>query len=86
MKSTRNVLAILALASFAFAFAQEPGTSAKHPETTASESKGTAESKATNESKEMQNCGQCKDCTKGGKKMIPPKVRDTGPDMPDYMS
>ena len=36
MKLTRNLVAILALSSFAFAFAEDHGTGAKHHETAAS--------------------------------------------------
>lgn len=79
MRLTRNLLAILALSSFAYAFAEEPGTAAKHHEATASETKGTTESK------EVKGCEQCKGCTTEAKKTPPPKVRETGPEMKTYM-
>lgn len=68
MRLTRNAIAILALASFTFAFAGETGKDAKRHEASAAESK------------EMKDCEQCKGCVKGVKKTPPPKVRDTGPD------
>jgi len=74
MRFTRHLLAILALASFTFAFAEDTGKGAKHHEAPAAESK------------EMKDCGQCKGCTKGAKRTPPPKVRDTGPAVLDYMS
>ena len=55
MKLTRNLVAILALSSFAFAFAEGPGTGAKHHETAAS-------------AMEMKDCGQCKSCAMGTEK------------------
>ncbi len=80
MKLTRNLLAILALSSFTFAFAEDNVMSAKHHEASSVEPKQTAEPK------EMKGCEQCKSCTKDTKKTTPPKVRETGPVMPDYMS
>jgi hypothetical protein len=80
MKLTRNLFAILALTSFTFAFAEDTGMGAKHQKAPAVESKETAESK------EMKGCEQCKSCTKDTKKAPPPKVRETGPVMPEYMS
>jgi hypothetical protein len=65
MKLTRNVLAILALASFAFA--SDVSMDVKHHGAPAAESK------------EMKNHGQCKSCGMGTDKMATPKVRDTGP-------
>lgn len=80
MKLTRNLLAILALTSFTFAFAEDTGMGAKHHEASAVESKEAAESK------EMKGCEQCKSCRMDTKRTPPPKVRETGPVMPDYMS
>ena len=74
MKLTRNLLAILALSSFAFAFAEDTGKKVVHPETPAAESK------------ETKSCNQCNGCSKeGGKTMSSPKVRETGPVPPDYL-
>jgi hypothetical protein len=86
MRQSRNILAFLALASFTFAFAEEPRMDMKHHEATASESKGRHESKEMAESKETKGCGQCQGCMMGAKKMVPPKVRETGPVFTDYMS
>ena len=80
MKLTRNLLAILALSSFTFAFAEDTGMGAKHHEAPAVESKEAAASKDT------KGCEQCKSCATSPKKTPPPKVRETGPVMPDYMS
>jgi hypothetical protein len=80
MKYPRAFLAVLALAAFTFAIAEEPAKDGKHHETTASESKGKPDSKEAN------GCGQCNGCASGAKKMVPPKVRETGPLFPDYMS
>lgn len=78
MRFTRHLLAILALASFTFAFAEDTEKGAKHHEAPAAESK---------EMKDCgQCCGQCKGSAKGAKRTPPPKVRDTGPAIPDYMS
>ena len=74
MRLTRNTIAILALASFAFAFAGETKMGAKHHEAPAAESK------------EKKDCERCKGCGEGPKKMIAPKVRETGPVMTDQMS
>ena len=48
MKLTRNTIAILALASFTFAFAEDTGMGAKHHEASAAESQ------------EMKDCESCK--------------------------
>ncbi len=74
MRLARNTIAILALASFTFAFAGETRMRAKHHEAAASEAKTMAESK------EMKDCEQCSRCVMGTKKMGLPKVRETGPD------
>jgi hypothetical protein len=75
MKITRNLLAILALTSFAFAFAEDTGKKPMHHETPAAESK------------ETMSCNQCKGCSKEVKRPpSSPKVRETGPVMTDYMS
>lgn len=66
MRLTRTTIAILALASFAFA--GETKMEAKHHEAPAAEAK------------EVKNCEPCKCCAMGSKKMVPPKVRETGPD------
>ncbi len=80
MKLAHTLLAILALTSFTFAFAEDNGVSAKHHGASA------VESKEATESKEMKGCEQCKSCTTSPKRTPPPKVRETGPVMPDYMS
>lgn len=78
MRLTRNAIAILALASFTFAFAGETKMGAMHHETSAAESK------------EMKDCGQCKGCAMGAQKTPPSKEHETAPakfvPMSDYMS
>jgi hypothetical protein len=64
MKLTRNVLAILALASFAFA--SDVSMDVNHHGAPAAESKATID------------CGHCKSRAMGANKMTTPKVRDTG--------
>lgn len=73
MKPTRHLINILALVSFAFGFAGETEMSAKHHDVSASESTRMVEPKET------MDCGKCVSCTGGVKKMISPKVRETGP-------
>ena len=70
MKLTRNVLAILALASFAFA--SDVSMDVNHHGAPAAEFK------------EMKDHGQCKSCSMGANKMTTHKVRDTGPAEKDF--
>lgn len=86
MKPTRNVLAILALASFAFAFAEEPGAGAKPHEATACASKGTTKSKGKMIPTEVKPPAPCNCCEKSAEKMDSPKDREAEPLYKDYMS
>jgi len=72
MKLTRNLLVILALASFTLAFAGQTEMGAKRHEA------------VTAETREMKDCGQCKGCTSRVTKTPPHKVRETGPRDQDY--
>lgn len=74
MKFTRNLITLLALTSVTAAIAGDnrwfagkyrPAATASAPQSTASQ--------------DTKNGEKCECCEKTGKKMVPPKVRETGP-------